>query len=421
MPTQAWFVEEETEVRPGGSVSLTLTIDNLSDHTQTYSLVPTGLAAPWTTVQRGTIALFAGSRDRVEVTVRPPAVHTTTAGPTTLALRVASTEDADDVVVAETTLRVQRFHDRRIVVLQAIQRARRRATFELMIENRGNDLASCRLHLVDPTRRVDGTFDPPAVGINPGGANLVRLKLHASGGFFRRHDRQLDFEIEATQPEHPTATARASMVQPPTIPAGLITRGLATLVGLGLLVAAWFAVVRPELREAADRAVDDRIAELVPTDPGGSVPAAPPTTAPSTDGGTATPPPDSGDGGNGGGTDTEAGEPFATRLAVAAGVGLSASQSYTVPAGSTLELTDIVVQNPNADLGRATLLRNGEVLYEWDLRTVGANDFQGRITPLPFAPGDELVHRLDCVGTGSTTATSCEVGLLLGGRLLAAD
>ncbi len=417
MPTQAWFVEEETQVRPGGSVSLTLTIDNLSDHTQTYALVPTGLAAPWTTVQRGTIALFAGSRDRVEVTVRPPAVHTTSAGPTTLALRVASTEDADDVVTAETTLRVQQFHDRRIVVLQAIQRARRRATFELMIENRGNDLASCRLHLIDPTHRLDGTFDPPAVGINPGGANLVRLKLHASGGFFRRHDRQLDFEVEATQPEHPTAIARASLVQPPTVPAGLVSRSLATLAAIGLLVAAWFGVVRPELREAADRAVDDRIGELAPTDPGGTVPAAPTTTAPTGDG--AEGPAPEGDGG--GEVDSEPGEPFATRLAVVAGVGLSASQAYTVPTGVTLQLTDIVVQNPNADLGRVTMSRNGEVLYEWDLRTVGANDFQGRITPLPFASGDELVHRLDCAGAGSTTATSCEVGLLLGGRLVPAD
>ena len=64
-------------------------------------------------------------------------------------------------------------------MLQPLRRGRRRATYEFMVENHGNNLASCRLHLVDRTERVDGSFDPPAVGVASGSQSLVRLRLKA--------------------------------------------------------------------------------------------------------------------------------------------------------------------------------------------------------------------------------------------------
>ena len=38
-----------------------------------------------------------------------------------------------------------------------------------------------------------------------------------------------------------------------------------------------------------------------------------------------------------------------------------------MPPDSRFHLTDVVPQNPNGDLGQAQLLRNGDVLYEFDL------------------------------------------------------
>jgi hypothetical protein len=99
-------------------------------------------------------------------------------------------------------------------------------------------------------------------------------------------------------------------------------------------------------------------------------------------------------------------------------VGLVASDSIAVPADRRFELTDLVVQNPNGDVGTATLLRNSEVLYEWDLRSIGANEFQGRVTPLPFQPADNIVFQASCESAGPTSATGCEIAVLLGGLLV---
>lgn len=407
---QVWFAQDEISVRPGESTSLSLAVENVGEHTESYTVIPAGLAAAWTTVTRPNITLFGGSRDVVEVVIRPPAIHTTSAGPTAVAVRVIPQGDPDEAVIAETIATVTAFDDRRITALQPVQRGRRRATYEFMVENHGNNLASCRLHLVDASQRVDGSFDPPAVGVAPGSASLVRLKLTAQRGFLRRAERQLDFEVEATEQDHAPATGRATLIQPPTIPAGTLARILGAAAVVAASIALWSGVVKPTIEDAAADAVEDRI---------GEVDRAPSTTlAVSAD-----PVPDSA-------TvvapeivaATEAGEPISWRIAVDVGINQDRSESLSVPPDSEFQLTDVVFQNTNGDIGTAQLLRNGEVLYEIDLGAMNsANEFQPRVTPIPFAPNDNVVLAVDCLAAGKTSGTGCEIAVLLGGRLVPLD
>jgi hypothetical protein len=228
----AWFSNDEVSIAPGDTLTLPLTVHNLGDETASYTIVPAGLTASWTTITPGNLTLFGGSQAVVDVTVAPPALSSTTAGPTAIAIRVIPLGDSDDAVVAEATLIVEPFDDCRIVPLQPIQRTRHRATYEFMVENHGNTVASCRLHLIDPSERIDGDFDPPAVGVGPGSATLVRLKARASRGGFRRSTRTLDFEVEAGRQGFAPVTAPMALVQSPTIPAAVIARtaGILALV-----------------------------------------------------------------------------------------------------------------------------------------------------------------------------------------------
>ena len=246
--------------QPGSRLTLQLSIQNLNKSAESYTVVPAGLNGSWTTVERSSITLFSGIQDVIDVVVTPPEAPTTSAGPAMIAVRVVPLSEPDDAVVAEIILSVQPFDDRRIVSLQPVQRARRRATFEFMVENHGNELASCRLKLVDTSERIDGSFDPPAVGVAPGGASLVQFKAKALRGSFRRATRTLDFEVEAEQQGHDPCIASMSLVQSPTIPGAAIFRVLTVAALLFGLAAAWFSVIRPEIREAATDIVDERIA-----------------------------------------------------------------------------------------------------------------------------------------------------------------
>jgi hypothetical protein len=402
---QAWFAQDEITIRPGSTTSLSLSVENLGEHTEAYTIIPAGMTAAWTTVTRPNVTLFGGSRDVVEIVIRPPAIHTTTAGPTPAAVRVIPQQLPDEAIVAETLLDVQSFDDRRITMLQPLQRGRRRANYEFMVENHGNNLASCRLHLVDRTERVDGSFDPPAVGVAPGSQSLVRLRLRAKSGLFRRSERQLDFEIEATEQDHDPAIGHAALIQPPSIPARFVWRVLVAAAVVGAAALAWVNVVRPELRDAAERAVDDRLAEL------DTSPTAPTPAAVTDDGGsvTATTLP---------AAPVDEVVPFTTRIKVDVEIGQTGSQSFSIPTGSVFALTDLVVQNPNRDVGTAALLRNVDTLYEWNLAQLQSNnEFQPRVTELVFQPDDTIVLQATCEGAGSTVGTGCSIAVLLGGEL----
>ncbi len=419
MSVQVWFAQDEISVQPGESTSLSLAVENVGEHTDSYTVIPAGLTAAWTTVTRPNITLFGGSRDVIEVVIRPPAIHSTTAGPTAVSVRVIPQGSPDDAVVAETIATVTAFDDRRITALQPLQRGRRRATFEFMIENHGNNLASCRLHLVDPSQRVDGSFDPPAVGVAPGSASLVRLKLVAQRSFFRRSERQLDFEVEATEQDHAPAVGRATLIQPPTIPAGTMLKALAAAAAVVAIIVGWLSVVKPAIDDAAAEAVDERIAQIGAVsdldDDATTVASAAPVS-------TTTFPADADPTNAAAVIATEAGAPVAYRVAVDVGINQNRSESISIPPDAQFMLSDIVFQNKNGDLGTAQLLRNGDVLYEIDLGEMNSgNEFQPRITPIPFDPNDNVVLAIDCLAAGKPSGTGCEIAALLGGRLITVE
>ena len=104
---QTWFSSDEMVAIPGERLTLPLSIHNLGQATESYTIVPAGLSASWTTIERGNITLFGGSQDVVDVQVTPPAIPTTSAGPSVIAVRVIPQGEPDDAVVAEIVLAIQ--------------------------------------------------------------------------------------------------------------------------------------------------------------------------------------------------------------------------------------------------------------------------------------------------------------------------
>jgi hypothetical protein len=397
----AWFSNDEVSIAPGETLTLPLTVHNLGDGTASYTIVPAGLTASWTTITPGNLTLFGDSQDVVDVTVAPPALSSTTAGPTSIAIRVIPLGDSDDAAVAEATLTVEPFDDCRIVALQPIQRTRHRATYEFMVENHGNTVASCRLHLIDPSERIDGDFDPPAVGVGPGSATLVRLKARASRGGFRRATRILDFEVEVGRQGFPPVTEPMALVQSPTIPGAVLARTAGILALLGAVVLAWFAVVKPTIEDAAADEVDRRLDELTPSEPNRGTAEAP------TDS-----PPDIDDASQGAGTSQF------IRLAVDAPLTQTADQSTTLPDGAVFDVTDLRVENPYNDRGVATLLVNSEPLFIWSLENIRGSVFEPRITPIRLDAGDNITFSVRCDEIGDTSRATCTNALNIVGLSL---
>lgn len=407
MAAQGWFHTTDAVVSPGTSTTLALMVTNLGDEVEHFALTPTGMAAGWTTIRPAHITLFGGAQQSVDVEIVPPRLPGTTAGPTSLGVRIVPTANPDDVATAEVALEVAPTFDRRITVLQPAMRSRRRATFELLVENLGNVQASCRLHLIEPTSRLDGDFDPPAVGVEPGGSTLVRLRTRATRRQWERQARSVPFTVDADQTGAPTVSTTATFIQAPVLPERLWPR-LAAVGALGLALAGvWFGVVRPEIQRAAEQAVNTLPAATTVPDAVIPDPAADPTA-------TTAPTPATVDA-------LDEGRPFSANLPSGAAPFQQSAQTYTVPAGSRLLLTQFIVQNPYGDEGSA-VLRIGSIPFEYDLVNLdGIDANQGFLDPVQLAAGETITFEVSCGAVGRAGAAGCSPSATIIGRLVDAD
>lgn len=408
MPVYAELSTNEVVVAPGSEEQLRLLVRNLGDTTESFVVVPLGLCSGWTLIDPPNITLFAGEEQTLSITLRPPRSPGVTAGLTGLTLRVVPHGAPDETATVEAVVRVLAFSERRVTILQPVLRARRTATYDVVVENLGNEQATCRLRLEDETGRLTGRCEPPSIGVEPGMNAAAQVRVRTRRRRWRGGTISLPFVVEAAQEGKPRATATGTLLHTPVLTTQVVTRLAAAVLAVGMAVAVWAWVVRPALDDAAADAVDERIDELQATD---SVPSgAPAETTPTVPDGS---PP----------TTTPAADPgtqVAFRLAPAAALGETGTQEYTVPDDRQLEITDVVLQNPQGDQGRAVLSRGGEVLLSWSLVNVLGDDMKQFVTPLTAGPGDVVSFTITCSAVGDPTAAACTPSVSISGRLVAA-
>ena len=410
MSLQASFARTDVDIAPGATAFLELHITNLGDEDESVSVIASGVTAPWVNVQPRTLTLAPGVEQTVEVEVRPPRLPSTSFGPTSLSVRVVPHDHPDETLTAETVMVVSASWERQLTLLQQALRGRRGAVYELVLDNRGNTVASCRLQLVDHSRRIDATFDPPSVGVEPGGSALVKMRLRAKRSLWEREARTIPFRVDAAQSGNATASASGTFAQTPAVPRRAIAAALATLAAVGLLIGAWFAVLRPAIRDAADDAVAEQLG-AAPTSVADSsavtstsLPnAAPPSNNPQTTTTTVDP----------------AAQPvsFTQSLEASTPPGQTNTQVYTVPMGKVLRVRQLYLQNPRRDLGQARLLRGQSPLFTWSLDDTPNLDLPFVAPGVELVAGDQLILAVSCAGVGDPTLNACVPVLTVLGSL----
>ena len=397
MAAQAWFSTSDTEVAPGSVAVVRLTVANLSASTDTLTIVPSGLAAAWTTVRPASVTLFGGSQQEVELRVAPPLHSGATAGPSLLSVRVVPHSDPNETCAAETTIHVAATHQRTLTLLQPVLSTRRQADYELLLENRGNAQATCRLQFVEPTGRVTGEFDPASITVPPGTSGLVRLRVRANRSLWARQSRTVSFQVEAEQPGSVTLSTQGTFVQTPVLADRVLPRVATVMAVLAIVFGGWFGLVRPAIDDAAEQAVVDAGSSI---GRGGS----------------------SNSGVSGNSSQIVVAEAagditnFVLRLEVNAGS--DGTDEFVVPDGQRLLITDIVVQNPYLDQGTLQVLRDDEALATFGLANVFADVGMPLVTPIELFAGQRLVAALSCTGVGDPVVGQCNPSILISARLV---
>jgi hypothetical protein len=238
------------------------------------------------------------------------------------------------------------------------------------------------------------------------------------------------FQVVVSADGEPPATITGASVQTAVIPKSA-PRVLAAIVALALLAAAaWFLLLKPAAQSAAKEAVNQPLAKVAQQadnagkkadaagqkadDAKNAVTGKGP--APNT---TGAPPAVSPSGKPGDIAANSTSAPARIRLQTTVSAGPNATDStYTVPAKTTLTITDLFLENPQGDAGRVDVLVDGNPILTLSLANFRDQDYHW-VSPIEVPAGKTFSLRTTCQTPGKTlagfTGNQCRVLLLASG------
>ena len=400
-------------VTPGSEASLELRVRNTGHVVDVLTVEVVGEAAPWATVVPDRVSLFPSADATMVVTFRPPMSASGPSGPVPFGLRVRSQEDAEGSVVEEGVLEVAPFLVVGAELVPRTSTGRRGGVAQLAVDNRGTRPVTVEVAGSDVGGELQIVCDPPTVTVEPDSAAFVKVRLRAVRPFRKGPAQTRMFEVVVSEGSSPVAVAAGMFVQEQTIPRWVRRAVLWTLVGLLALLAFWLLLGKPAVESAAKEAAREEVT--------------PPTIA-AIGGGASGAGSGGGAGGGAAGAGAGAEEDASGGADVSAGAAGAAGgasttidgrlfltgagvSTYEVPAGATLQVTDIVLQNPGGDAGSLQIRRNGTALLVVELANFRDLDYHF-VAPIVFTAGQKLELAADC------TAGACTPGAYFAGYLV---
>jgi hypothetical protein len=409
-------------VTPGDQARTEITVRNTGRVVDAYRFEPLGTLAPWMRVEPESLALMPEGEDTITVTFDPPRTAQLHAGTVPWAVRVVPREDPLGAAVEEGTLEIQPFTEVAAELRPRTSRARGRRSgrSELAVDNVGNTPVEVFFAGGDPEHALDVLMVPDHVTLAPGSAALVAVRPRARERFWKGQPTSHPYQVVTEPAGQQPVVVDGTLLQEPVLPPWLLKALLALAILAALLVALWFAVLKPTIHDTA-RAIATEEAKAATADEAAARKAADAAAADDAaaaaddtqkqidalDAASGKPlknPP----------TSSADGVPVTTRLATTE---QEQAPSAVLDPKKTVSVTDLLLQNPNGDAGTITVLRDDAVVYEARLENFRDLDLH-LVAPIVVEPGTELGIRVSCTNpdpAGKAKAVSCSPALTVQG------
>ncbi|HEX9530520.1 MAG TPA: hypothetical protein VF954_05240 [Acidimicrobiales bacterium] len=410
-------------VEPGGTATVGVKITNTGQVVDEFTIGVVGEAAAWATAEPATVSLFPNAQGEATVRFHPPRSADSTAGAVAFGVRVASKEDAAGSRVEEGTLTVSPFRDVFVELVPRTSRGRRGAKHSFRVDNRGNGPLVASVVASDPDSLLRFRPKPAALDLGPGLAAFVSVEVRPRARFWRGPAQLKPFQVWAQEEGQPPVLSDGSFLQEPVLPPWLVKAALVVAALAIVLFVLWQTVLKPKIKSLAKVEATNAVAAQL-----GTTPAAAAAAAKTKAGGGALTPaggaPSSGSGSSGTGTSGSAStgtgtaapavattkQPIDGRLFLTA----SGTAPYVVPTGKQLQLTDIVLENPQGNTGQLLIQRSGTPLLVTELADFRDLDYHF-VSPIVFGPGQKLELVANC------TSPTCTPGAYFSGSLVDAS
>ncbi len=450
MATSAYLDVTTLRLAPGGTAQCRVSVTNHGTVVESYSIRVTGVLAPFASVDRSTVSLYPDTEGEAVITFTLPVGAPVDAGDVPFAVVVEPHENPADVAVPEGVVAIEAHDALTAELTPRTSHGKKRSRHALAIDNRGNRPVVLAFAGKDPDAQLDFKFRPERLRVAPGTAAFAAVSVRATERIWRGPSMTRTFGLTATEvdpdalpgtpdgpdfaspPATPVAAVDGTMVQDATLPTWLGRAVLAGVVGVATLAAVWFLLLRPTIESTAEKVVAEPLKKVSQQASQASEAAE----AARQDASAAQEKAGSADSAADKAADTAtqskqdraeeelaeaqqqalAGDPFNRRLAVAAAAGNAVTNSYTVPPGKILRVTNLVFESPG-NVGRLEVRRDDQVLLSFQPENFRDLD-QHFVSPIIFTAGEELILRLSCT-TPAQGDNQCRNAAYVGGSLAA--
>jgi len=405
-------------VTPGNQARTEITVRNTGRVVDAYSFEPLGTLAPWMRIEPESLALMPEGEDTITVTFDPPRTAQLHAGTVPWAVRVVPREDPLGATVEEGTLEVQPFTEVAAELRPRTSRARGRRSgrSELAVDNIGNTPVEVFFAGGDPEHALDVLMVPDHVTLAPGSAAVVAVRPRARERFWKGQPTSHPYQVVTEPAGQQPVVVDGTLLQEPVLPAWLLKALLALAILAALLVALWFAVLKPTIHDTA-RAIATEEAKAATADEAAARKAA--DAAAADDAAAAQEETDKKLGALDGKTTKPStadsdGTPLTVRLAATP---QDQAPSTVLDAKKTVSVTDLLLQNADGNAGTMTILRGDAVVYEARLENFRDLDLH-LVAPIVVTPGEQFGIRVSCTNpnpVGPAKAASCDPAVTIQG------
>ena len=419
----------DLKVDPGKTAETTLTVYNTTEIVEQFSASPVGDAASWMVLDPPTVSLFPNTSAKLKVKFAPPRDATVSPGPTYFGVMVVPSNSPDSTVVEEGRVAVGEFNDVKIDLAPQAVTGKTHAKMSLAIDSKGNAPSKVTVVTRDPTDSLAFLVRPRTMELTPGKAHFAKIRIRPRKKMFRGTTKQHRFKVQVLR----------EGAEPVSIDGQMSQRPVFSRLGMGLLALAgalvvWYALIKPAVKNVAVAALAPSIAaqnqasqalgQQVSTVNSALSQAASQvstvssqvnalanvTTSTSTTTTTTIP------------TTTTAPKfanvNFNSTLETISQPGTTSSTSYTIPASSTLSMTDLVVEDLSGGVGIVRVQQyvasssTTRTLLFYNLATLTTSNYTFK-TPAVFNSGDKVILQVQC----GLDQAACDVGAYFAGNM----
>jgi hypothetical protein len=419
---------ESLSVDPGRETTCQLSLSNTGTIVEQFSIMLLGGGAEWIRSDPPVVSMFPGAQQTVTLHFAPPRDSTIEAGEVPFAVKIIPSNEPEESVTEEGTISVGSFNDFGAELLPRHPTGRIAGRQRLAVDSRGNLPLPVAINAIDASDALRFRFRPAMFTAAPGAAHFVRVRIRPKHRFFRGTTQIKPYQVTVSPEGERAIVLDGQFRQNAVFPKWLFA--LVALLIVAVLV--WFFILKPAVHDTAVNANKTAIASAqsaaanaqktasgassaangaqsaanqalvavgkkpITTTTTTSTTTTTTTTVPTT--ATTIPPPVT--------------SPTDGRIEAVSAPGQTAvSQAPAVASGTTMTITDLVIQNISGGSGTARVERvtPGQPTQDLLVENLGnLSDQEYRFdTPIIFSHDQRLQLRVDCGGSRS----ACDVGV----------